>query len=189
MAGEPENGERAALEDRLRIYGMIIERYREPIENGERRSITALRERISPYSEFIVKLRDRLLSSFQDYSYEKDFGIASIVAVNYIKGIRNVTLPVSFWINFDEIDRSGAGDVMDKALLLASLLRAFGSQSAKLIITSKGSAYVSYEWDGKAYVVKPESGSVLDENDANAIFASDPKTYAFSDLYFETYGE
>ncbi|VVB98449.1 Uncharacterised protein [uncultured archaeon] len=174
---------------KLKIYELIISRYKDKIEEGEHKSISELRERISPYNEFIKQLAERLSAELKPYEYEKHFPPALQNSIEYIKGIRNVELPVSFWIDFQTMDELKAGDVIDQALLLTSLLRAFGSPGAKMFITKSRKVYVGYEWKGEQHIINPESGSVLSGEDVQKTFAEDPIVYAFSDLYFESYGE
>ncbi|MFA5077187.1 MAG: hypothetical protein WC488_02060 [Candidatus Micrarchaeia archaeon] len=182
-----ENG--ASSEARTRIYELIISRYKELIEQNEHKSVSELRERISPYNEFIRKLNERLSEDLKPYEYERDFEKAVRNCINYIKGIENVEPPVSFWIDFETMDRLKAGDVTDQALLLASLLRSFGSPTAKVLIARSRKIYVGYEWKGEQHIINPESGSLLSGEDVQKLFLEDPLAYAFSDFYFETYGE
>ncbi len=176
-------------EIRLKVYELIISRYKEKIEEGEHKSISELRERISPYNEFVKQLGERLSPEPKPYEYEKHFPAALQNSIEYIKGITNLELPVSFWIDFHIMDEFKAGDLIDQALLLTSLLRSFGSPTAKMYITKSRKVYVGYEWKGEQHIINPESGSVLSGDDVQKTFAEDPIVYAFSDLYFETYGE
>lgn len=176
-------------EIRLKIYELIISKYRDKIEESEHKSVSELRERISPHNEFVKQLNGRLSSGLEPYEYEKHFAAAVQNCLSYIKGIKNIKLPVSFWIDFETMDKLKAGDLTDQALLLVSLLRSFGSQTAKVIITKSGKVYVGYEWAGGQHLANPESGSLLSGDDVQKIFSADPMAYAFSDLYFESYGE
>lgn len=174
---------------KLKIYELIISRYKDKIEESEHKSISELRERISPYNEFVKQLSERLTQDLKPYEYEKHFPSALQSSIEYINGIGNVELPVSFWIDFQTMDELRAGDLIDQALLLTSLLRSFGSPTAKMFITKSRTVYVGYEWKGEQHIINPESGSVLSGEDVQKAFAADPIVYAFSDLYFETYGE
>ncbi len=179
----------ADSEVKLKIYELILSRYKERIEEGEHKSISELRERISPYNDFVKQLAERLSAGLRPYEYEKHFTAALQNSVEYIKSLRNVELPVSFWIDFKTMDELKAGDIIDQALLLTSLLRSFGSPTAKMLITKSRRVYVGYEWKGEQHMVNPESGSVLSGEDVQKAFSEDPLVYAFSDVYFETYGE
>lgn len=179
----------ADSEIKLKIYELIISRYKDKIEESEHKSISELRERISPYNEFIKQLNASIFQSQEPYEYEKHFPQALQCALEYINSIATVELPVSFWIDFETMDKLKAGDLIDKALLLTSLLRSFGSTSAKVMITTSRKVYVGYEWKGEQHIINLESGSILSGEDVQKIWAEDPLVYAFSDLYFESYGE
>lgn len=176
-------------ETKLKIYELIISRYKDKIEENEHKSISELRERISPYNDFVKQLGEKLSADLKPFEYEKHFPSALQNCVEYIKGVRNIELPVSFWIDFKIMDELKAGDLIDQALLLTSLLRFFGSPSAKMSITKSRKVYVGYEWKGEQYLINPESGSVLSGEDVQKAFADDALVYSLSDVYFETYGE
>ncbi len=184
-----ENAGSSESEDKLKVYELILARYKDHIEENEHKSVSDLRSHISPYNDFIKSLKERLFSEFRPYEYEKHFPAAARVAVDYVNGIKKVELPVSFWLGFETMDEFKVGDVIDKALLLASLLRALESPTAKVYITKTRKIYIGYEWKGEQSLINPESGSMLSGEEAQAIFTSDPIVYAFSDLYFENYGE
>ncbi|MEW6528261.1 MAG: hypothetical protein AB1391_00065 [Candidatus Micrarchaeota archaeon] len=176
-------------ETKLKIYELILLRYREKIEENEHKSISELRGHISPYNEFVKQLNERLCFELKPYEYEKHFPVAVQNCVDYIKSIKNIELPVSFWIDFKTMDELKAGDLIDQALLLTSLLRSFGSPTAKILITKSKKVYVGYEWKGERYIINPESGSVLSGDDLEKTFVGDNVIYAFSDIYFEAYEE
>lgn len=173
---------------KLKLYELIISRYREKIEESENRGISELRTRISPYNEFVKQLNERLCSELTPYEYEKHFPIAVQKAIEYIKSIKNIELPVTFWLEFETIDELKAGNLIDQALLLTSLLRSFGSQNAKIFITKSKKVYVGYSWKDEQYLINPESGSLLRGEDVQTVFFNDSVLYTFSDLCFETYG-
>lgn len=176
-------------ETKLKIYELILMRYKEKIEENEHKSISELREHISPHNEFVKQLNERLSLELKPYEYEKHFPIVLQNCVEYIKGIKNIELPVSFWIDFKTMDELKVGDLIDQALLLTSLLRSFGSPTAKIFITKSRKVYVGYEWKEEQYLINSESGSVLSGEDVQKTFIDDKIIYALSDIYFETYEE
>lgn len=173
----------------LKIYELILSRYKEKIEENEHKSISELRSRISPYNDFVKQLNGQLCADLKPYEYEKHFPIALEKCIEYIRKMKNIELPVNFWMDFKIMDELKAGDVIDIALLLTSLLRSFDSPTAKMYITKTKKVYVGYEWKGEQHLINLESGSVLSGEDVQKTFADDPVVYAFSDLYFETCGE
>lgn len=176
-------------ETMLKIYKQILQRHGKNISEKEHLSISELRQRISPYNKFIRELRERLLSSLQPYDYHTHFFSAVQRAIEYIKGIKNVELPFTFWLTFEETDSIKAAPLIDQALLLAALLRSLESESVKVMITRSKKPYVYFEWENEKYLINPESGSLLRGNDTKKPFSKDPMAYAFSDLFFESYVE
>ncbi|HLC68862.1 MAG TPA: hypothetical protein VJH24_03400, partial [Candidatus Bilamarchaeaceae archaeon] len=84
----------------LKLYERIVQRYKSFISEKEDISISELRHRISPYNEFIRKLRARLIQDLQPYDYQKHFFSALQRSIAYIKEINNVELPLTFWLTF-----------------------------------------------------------------------------------------
>ncbi|MBN2478520.1 hypothetical protein JXB01_04495, partial [Candidatus Micrarchaeota archaeon] len=88
-------------ESKIKLYELIINRYKEKINEEEKLSISEIRQRISPYNEFIKSLKEKIISDLQPYSYERHFFSAVQHTVDYIKNIRNVNMPVTFWLSFE----------------------------------------------------------------------------------------
>lgn len=181
--------ENVSPETRLKLYERIVQRYQEIISEKETVSVSELRHRISPYSDFVRNLRARLVHGLEPYDYQKHFFSGVERAIEYLKTIQNVELPFTFWFRFEDIDQIQAAPRMDKALLLTALLRSLESEQVKLYITRSKKPYVYFEWAGDRYLINPESGSLLRGEDVDKIFQEDPAAYAFSDLFFESYEE
>ncbi|HID72818.1 TPA: hypothetical protein EYP38_02650 [Candidatus Micrarchaeota archaeon] len=176
-------------ETKLKLYMLMVSRYKELINENETRSVSEIRQRISPYSDTVKKLSVRFTEDLQPFSYNKHFITAAQRALNYLREIRTCKFAISFWLGFDEMDELKLGGVMDKALLLAALLRSFGSDKVLVKVTKKGDTYVTFPWEGKEYVFVPESGSLLAGDDVVSLFTKDPVDYEFNDLAYEKYGE
>ncbi|HLC68474.1 MAG TPA: hypothetical protein VJH24_01430 [Candidatus Bilamarchaeaceae archaeon] len=179
-------GEDALL---LKLYERIIQRYNRMISEKEDLSVSELRRRISPYNEFIRKLRARLIRDLQPYDYQKHFFSALQRSIAYIKEINNVELPLTFWLTFEEIDQIKAAPIMDQALLLATLLRSLEAKEVKVMVLRSRHPYVYFEWNNEKHLVNPQSGSLLRGEDVGKTLSADPVAYAFSDLFFESYEE
>jgi hypothetical protein len=177
----------ADMETKLKIYTLITNRYKDIIAEKERRSVSELRQRTSPYNDFVKKLREPLIQDLKPYEYGKHFFIATQRAINYIRQIRNIELRLTFWMSFEEIDELKAADTMDKAILLTALLRSLGSEDAKVYVTRSQRVYVGFKWEGISYLVDPKTGSLLGGPDADNAFLKDPLSYIFSDLHFENF--
>ncbi len=176
-------------ETKLKVYMLIVNRYKELISEKEERSVSETRQRVSPYNDLVKSLRDRLLSDFHPYSYERDFMQAVQRAVGHVGAMKTFRMLIPFWMTFEEMEELKIGGVMDKAILLASLLRAFDSRDARVMVTKSGRPLVGFEWKGERHIVLPESGSILNGDDAAKLVAEDPLAYAFSDLVYESYEE
>ncbi len=175
-------------ERKLRVYELIISRYKEIINKEESRSLSELRQKISPYNDFIRSLVEKLIPELQPYSYEKHFFSALQKCIDYIKEIYNLKLPIQLTLEFKEIDELKAGPVLDQALLFCSLLRSLGSPDARVYIT-QAKYYVGFKFNDESYLVDPESGSILRGADAENAFKEDKLKCTFNDLYFETFDE
>jgi hypothetical protein len=176
-------------ETKLKIYMLIVNRYKDLISKQEERSVSEIRQRVSPYEGKVKLLRDSLTSDFHPYTHERDFLQAAQRAINHIREIKTCKFLLTFWMTFDEIEELKVAGVMDKALLLAALLRALESKDAKVLVSKAERVYVGFEWKGERYLVVPESGSLLSGDDASKAFAEDPLAYSFSDLSYENYEE
>ena len=177
----PEN------EKECELYKLIVMRYKELVEKSEEKTITEIRSMISPYNDFIQKKKAEILSNFPSYDPEKDFFSAMRKAVEYIKSIENIRVPVKFWLNFEELDRMKAGDVYSQAILLASLLRALDGKEVVVYSTEKENFYVGFVWQGLKYVINPENGAMFIGDDIQKLFQEDKPMYAFSDIAFESF--
>jgi hypothetical protein len=176
-------------ETKLKLYMLIVNRYKDLISKQEERSISEIRMRVSPYYDHIRSIRAKLLSDFHPYTAERDFMTATQRAINHIKGIKTVKFLLTFWMSFEEISELRIAGVMDKALLLAAILRSLESSEVQVIVTKSERVFVGFKWKGESYLVAPESGSMLAGEDASKVFESDPPSYSFSDLAYESYEE
>jgi hypothetical protein len=174
---------------KLKLYMLIVNRYKGLISDQEEKSVSQIRARISPYNENIKAIRDKLISDISPFEYDLHFFQAATRALHFIRKIKTCKFLLTFWMSYPEIDELGVAGIMDKAILLAALLRSFDSKDAKVIVTKSGRAYVGFSWKGEDYLVVPESGSLLSKGDVSKQFADDLPAYAFSDLFYESYEE
>ncbi|MBI2079412.1 hypothetical protein HYT84_01495 [Candidatus Micrarchaeota archaeon] len=175
------------LETKLRIYMLIVNRYKDSISEKENRSISEIRQRISPYSDFIKNLRTMLVS--ETYKYPDHFPAALQKALDYMRTIKNFEFKLTFWLAFEEVDQLKAGELMDKALLCASLLRSLDAENVKVLVTKSDVPYVIFDWKNERHLINLATTSLLRGSDVDSLFEKDSLSYAFSDLLFEQYGE
>ncbi|MGC8622642.1 MAG: hypothetical protein ACP5UC_01625 [Candidatus Micrarchaeia archaeon] len=145
-----------------RLYLLIIERYKEYIEEKERLSVAELPRLVTPYSPGVAKKAEEIKESFPSYSYNLNFYEASVKAFEFVKSsIEEVVLPLQFWLTPEETLEFEMGDEIDKNILLCSILVALGNPSAKVLMHIKDSVrktIVYLEFEGKVYVLDFEEG-------------------------------
>lgn len=172
---------------KLEIYKLVINKYKNLISEKESCSISETRQRVSPYNEFIKKIRDQFLSDMLPYIRQRHFLMAAQRAMDYLRTIKTCEFSFTFWVNFEEMDKIKIGTTMDKAIFLAALLRSLESEDAKVYVTKKGKSYVKFVVENIPYLFAPENGSLLIGDDSLKIFADDPPAYSFNDLVYENY--
>ena len=174
---------------KLELYRLVINRYRDVINEKESCSISEIRQKVSPYNDFIRKMRDSILSDIVPYVHKKHFFSAAQRAISYVREVRTCEFAFSFWMDFKEIDELKIATSMDKAILLAALLRSLESEDVRVLVTKKGRAYVRFSWNGTTHLFAPDSGSLLLGKDSLDIFSEDHISYSFNDLVYENYEE
>lgn len=174
---------------KLDIYKLVINRYKNLISEKESRSISEIRQQVSPYNDFIRKMRESLLNDIVPYDPRLHFFTAAQRAMAYVRQMRTCEFSFSFWMAFKEMDDLKIGTIMDKAILLAALLRSLESEDARVLVTKSGKAFVRFSWSGSPYLFSAESGSLLVGEDTMKVFSDDPVAYSFNDLIYENYEE
>jgi hypothetical protein len=173
----------------LKLYELIVERYKDTINSSEEKSVSEIRQKITPYEEYIKTLRDKLVEDLLPYEYQKHFFLAVQKTIEYVKKIETMKLGFTFWMDFEKIDEMKIASAMDKALLLTTLLRSLDSKDAKVIVSKSGKIFVGFSAQEENYIIVLESGSLLAGEDVAKAFEEDPIAYAFSDLFYESYEE
>ncbi len=174
---------------KLEIYKLVLSRYRSLISEKESLSISEIRQKVSPYNDFIRKKRDSMLADMVPYDSRNHFFIAAERAMDYVRKIKTCEFAFTFWMDFSEIESLKVATALDKAILLAALLRSFESEDARVLVSRKGRSFVRFSYKGSPYMFIPESGSLLMGDDAMKLLSEDPIAYCFSDLVYENYEE
>lgn len=174
---------------KLEIYKLVLGRYKDLIGEKESLTISEIRQKVSPYTDFIRKLRETLLADIVPYDPRRHFLMAADRAVEHVRAIRTCEFAFQFWMDFSEMESLRVGTAMDKAILLAALLRSFESEDVRVLATKKGKPLVRFSWNGAPYLFVPESGSLLVGDDASRLISDDPIAYSFNDLVYENYEE
>ncbi len=179
-------GEELDAKTKLEIYKAVLSRYKDIIAEKESLSISEIRQKVSPYNDIIRDIKEEITADMVGYNPEKDFMAAAQKAMSYVRRIRTCEFAFTFWMDFKEMQELRIGTAMDKAILLAALLRSLGSEDVRVLVTKAGKPYVRFR-GGNVFV--PETGSVLMGEDAMKMFSEDPVAYSFSDLAYENYEE
>lgn len=179
-----------------RIYLAIISRYKGYIEEKESISVAELPRLVMPREERVLRKVSEIKSGYPQYSYDANFADASDEAFRYVSGgVDAVVLPLQFWLSPGDVLAFGAGDKMDKAILLCSLMVALGNPSSKVLVVMRGKTmhvFVycefkdkirAYEIDGAAddYASKDEFYSAVGTKNADTAYEFNNQAYA--DLY------
>jgi len=174
---------------KLNIYRLVLKRHRELINEKESLTISEIRQKVSPYNDFIRSIREDITKDMVPYNHGLQFYDAALRAISYVRGIKTCEFAFTFWMDFEELGRLKIGTAMDKAIVLAAVLRSLESEDVRVVVTKKGRPFVRFSWDGKQHLFVPESGSLLIGEDSMKIFANDPPSYSFSDLVYENHEE
>jgi hypothetical protein len=174
---------------KLELYKLVLARYKDLINEKESRSISEIRARVSPYNDFVRKIRDSMLTDMVPYVPKTQFLAVAQRAMAYVRSIRTCEFTFAFWMDFREMDSLKIGTAMDKSILLAALLRSFEAEDAKVLVSGKGKTFVRFSYSGTIYLFVTESGSLLVGDDASRISSDDPFAYAFNDMVYENYEE
>lgn len=175
----------------LEICKIIIERYQKFIEDGEAKSIAELRGLVRPLDHSVVEMKINVQDAFHPYVYEKHFIPAVQKALDMIFTYKPVTLPVNFWLSFEEIQRLNASDDIDRAIVLCSLLRALGSESARVLISKSKEAFVTFTFGGKQFIIEiaKRTMSAYPPNDDSLVQIMHLVMYSFNDRDYEDLSE
>lgn len=169
------------------IADLIIERYRKFIEEGETKSIAELRLLVRPNDAAVTELKITICDQFHPYIYEKNFLHAVQKSLDILLSYKKVSLPVSFWMAFSDMTRLHAADDIDRAILICSLMRCLGSDNAMVLIGKDKTAWVTFEFEAKRYVVDIESRSMSafgNDDDAYKSFLYNIE-YSFNDKEYK----
>lgn len=170
---------------KIAIYLLMLNRYKEIINEKETKTITEIRSTVKPHQPFLEHLIKRILPEWP--------ALGQLDAINriigYFKTIEMCEFTVTFWLKPEEIDELRVADSPNKALLFVAILRNLGIENTKIYITKSGAYYAGFSLDGKNYLFLPKNNSLLENEDIAKIFAEDPPSCAFNDIIYENFEE
>jgi hypothetical protein len=174
------------LQDKLKIYERIIERYKDYIEKNEAKNITDLKSLVMPNDDVIQKKKDELIQNIRPYVYDQNFLKAAELAHSFIREIRTCNIAIDFWLTPKELMSLKGGDPMDKAVFLCSLLIALENQDSYVIVgVDKGiKVGVGFIFNKEFHIIDPASSAYAKGEKEKIIdewFKGDKRIYEFND--------
>ena len=184
------------------LYSIILDRYREMIEEKEEKSISALKHLVNPEDEFILEktkeIKEKIKREKKEkeekegeekeeakkYDEKRDFEKAIEKAAEYIKSIETIRWPASFWLSFGELNKYRVGDDMDKCIFFCSLLRALGSDNARILIEEDKHPYIMYCINNNCVLFDVDEGEIK-KGTEEEILKLKTFIYAFNDKEYE----
>jgi hypothetical protein len=192
---EMEGSSSQSLEREKRLnelYLAIISRYKDYIEEKEGLSVAELPTLVMPANPKVVEKVTEIEAGFLNYNYDADFSEAAVKAYEFVKkDIAEAALPLQFWLTPDETLTFMMGDIMDKNILLCSMLIDLGNPSAKVFVRLEESVrkvFVYYEFDGKVCVMDTDEGmkefNTKDEMLASLGMSEETTAYEFNNQMY-----
>ncbi|MFA5105880.1 MAG: hypothetical protein WC506_02875 [Candidatus Micrarchaeia archaeon] len=185
QAAAPDSAEEGISRQEIELLKIVLLRYKEHIESSESKSIIEMKAMIKPHDPVIHAQRDSIAEEFHPYIYDQHFMQAAKLACGRAEAIKTVSLPLNFWLSYDDMVAIGAGDEIGKAMFLCSILRSLDSQDAKVAICADGRPRVAFGFGKKTYVCAPGEGigEKPIEGDMEAIDGQ-KVSYTFNDLEY-----
>ena len=137
----------------IELLNLIVERYKKFIEDGETKSVSELKSLVKPLDAAVTEVKIQIEDQFHPYAYESNFLLATQKAMDIVFSWKKIKMPVSFWMSFEDMVRLKAADDLDRAIFLCSVFRALGSDSSNVLISKDKSAWASFVFAEKTYVV------------------------------------
>lgn len=174
------------------LYSKIIERYKKQIEEAEAKTISALPSLVTPRDPAVEELKRSIIKDIESstgevYNYQAHFLDSAKRAFEIVNSYATVSLPLEFWFLPKDVIEIKAGDVVDKAILLCSLLISFGNEGAKIFlrIINEGDAreaYVVFEFNGAEWIADLNKGVLRKGKIKNLLKTG--VVYEFNDKYY-----
>ncbi len=117
-----------------RYLRKIIGRYAEHINLNEQKSILELKALVDPRHPTVAKLALAHPSQKQAFGF-----VSSLESIH-------VSLPVSFWLSFDEMVELSGGDPFDKSRLLCAMLSALGLKARVRVVMLESKVQHALVW-------------------------------------------
>lgn len=181
----------------LRLYQLILQRYRERIESDETKSIADLKLLVQPLHPLIQEEKHKLTNQFHPYIYTEHWQLAAELALRRCQEFTVVRLPLSVWLSFGDIVQLGAGDETDLTIFFCSLLRALEFSHTWVALNQEKEPAVIYgrQSDGSQghFFAVSLSKGLLAQGGKDEVFKSlnqkSKLLYAFNDREYVDFSE
>ena len=171
---DPAQAEESSNKEKLnqcKLYGILLEKYAEIINEKERRTIGEIKALVNKDDLTIQSILSDIKSP--EYSFPKDYLLAAEKALSFTQNKISYVEPeinLNYWLSPKEIFSSKVGDDEDIAVFLCSLLFALGDKNASVIIAELDSlrthAFVAIEFEGKFYILDASQKHPFSRNPA-----------------------
>jgi hypothetical protein len=135
------------------LYLAIIGRYKEYIEQNENISVAELPSLVTPKDQLVQLKADEIRSRLAPYYFESKFEDAANMTFEFInREIREVQMPLQFWLRPREALTFRVGDTIDRSILMCSIFVALGNPSTRVLVCIKGETrrvHVYCEFNGR----------------------------------------
>ncbi len=169
---------------REELMEFLLLRHKDEIEEREDRSLSRLRQIISPYSAYVSKIKTEILAPLAPYIKEEQFLKAADRILSHCSRIEVIGLPIDCALSFEEMESLGAGPLLDKCLLITSLLRAAGSENAA-VVAGKEYSLVKFQLNETQFAINAKENKLIKGKDAEKFILNSKPQYIFNDLFFE----
>lgn len=112
----------------------IVERYKEHVNLNEQKSIPELKSLVSPDQPEAKRLAEKLGSVQAVFDF-----VSALDTVH-------VDVPVSFWLDLEDVVQLGAGDGLDKARLLCAVFLNLGKKAWVRVVRLKQGGQHALVW-------------------------------------------
>jgi len=151
------------LNDKIKLLELIIDRYRSTIEQSETKTIADIKALINPKDETVKRIASEIAGEFKPYIYDQNFLAAAQKVHEYVRQIRTVKTPIDFWLMPKDVIKLRAGDQMDKAVLLCSILMGLDNSDCYVIVgVNDGTkVVVAFKFNEEWYLMDPASKGMI----------------------------
>ncbi len=175
------------MDDRKKaaIYLLMLNRYRDMINEKETKTITEIRAMVAPHQPFVDSIIRRIIPEWpqcgKNAALERTIG--------YFRSIEACEFALTFWLKPEEMDELRVADQANKSILFASVLRSLDFDDTKVYVTKSGLYYVGFHLENKNYLFVARTNALVSGEGVSRILADDPPRYAFNDLVYEVFEE